>query len=80
MLDVVKPSETYSVKQYQEDFRKVYEQLRKSYNTTVCGGTGLYIKAALYDYNFEDETHNNDVSDLENLTTRLYLICFRNRS
>lgn len=66
LLDVVKPSETYSVKQYQEDFRKVYEQLRKSYNTIiVCGGTGLYIKAALYDYNFEDETHNNDVSDLE---------------
>lgn len=67
LLDIVKPDETYSVKHYQEDFRRVYEQLKKTYETIiVCGGTGLYIKAALYDYVFEDEKES-DMSDLEKL-------------
>ena len=68
LLDIVKPNQSYSVKQYQEDFRKTYLELKKKYQTIiVCGGTGLYLKAALYDYVFEDE-ENADVSDLENLS------------
>ena len=68
LLDIVKPSQTYSVKQYQEDFRKIYLELKKRYqNIVVCGGTGLYIKAALYDYVFEDE-EDADVSDLEEMS------------
>ena len=68
LLDIVKPSERYSVKEYQDDFRKVYAELKKQYqNIVVCGGTGLYIKAALYDYAFEDE-EEADVSDLEKLS------------
>ena len=67
LLDIVKPSQTYSVKGYQEDFRKTYLELKKQYQTIiVCGGTGLYIKAALYDYKFEEEVEA-DVSDLEEL-------------
>ena len=70
LLDIVKPSESYSVKQYQEDFRRVYNQLKKSNeNIIVCGGTGLYIKAALYDYAFEDE-EESDISDLEELSNK----------
>lgn len=68
LLDIVKPNQTYSVKQYQEDFRKTYQELKKQYdNIVVCGGTGLYIKAALYDYAFQDE-ENTDISDLEALS------------
>ncbi len=68
LLDIVKPSQSYSVKQYQDDFRKVYNELKKEYQTIiVCGGTGLYLKAALYDYKFEDE-EEADVSDLEELS------------
>ena len=68
LLDIVKPDQTYSVKQYQEDFRKTYLELKKQYqNIVVCGGTGLYIKAALYDYAFEDE-EEADVSDLEDMS------------
>lgn len=75
LLDIVKPDQTYSVKQYQEDFRKVYLELKKKYqNIIVCGGTGLYIKAALYDYAFENE-ENADVSDLEEMSNEeLYSI------
>ena len=65
LLDIVKPNQSYSVKEYQDDFRKVYAELKKQYqNIIVCGGTGLYIKAALYDYAFEDE-EEADISDLE---------------
>lgn len=68
LLDIVKPNQTYSVKQYQEDFRKTYLALKKQYqNIIVCGGTGLYIKAALYDYQFEDE-EEADISDLEKMS------------
>ncbi|MBQ6730296.1 MAG: tRNA (adenosine(37)-N6)-dimethylallyltransferase MiaA [Bacilli bacterium] len=68
LLDIITPNQTYSVKQYQEDFRKTYLELKKtSKNIIVCGGTGLYIKAALYDYHFEDE-EEVDLSDLESLS------------
>ena len=68
LLDIVKPNQAYSVKQYQEDFRKIYKELKPHYkNIVLCGGTGLYIKAALYDYAFEEEK-DNDVSDLEKLS------------
>ena len=68
LLDIVKPDQAYSVKEYQEDFRKTYLELKKKYQTIiVCGGTGLYIRAALYDYVFEDE-EEVDASDLEKLS------------
>ena len=68
LLDIVKPNEPYSVKQYQEDFRRVYQELKKKHQTIiVCGGTGLYLKAALYDYTFEDE-QEFDTSDFEEMS------------
>ena len=68
LLDIITPDQSYSVKQYQEDFRKTYLELKKTNkNIIVCGGTGLYIKAALYDYQFEDE-EEADVSDLEDMS------------
>ena len=68
LLDIVKPNKSYSVKEYQQDFRQTYLELKKKYPTIiVCGGTGLYIRAALYDYVFEDE-EEADVSDLEELS------------
>jgi len=71
LLDIVKPNQSYSVKQYQDDFRKIYQELKKQYQTIiVCGGTGLYLKAALYDYKFEDE-EEADVSDLEELSNEV---------
>ena len=68
LLDIVKPDQSYSVKQYQDDFRRTYLKLKKEYKDIIaCGGTGLYIKAALYDYAFEDE-EEADISDLESMS------------
>lgn len=67
LLDIKTPEQTFSVKEYQDLFRKTYEQLSlKHKNIIVCGGTGLYIRAALMDYHFE-EMEDDDVSDLEKL-------------
>ena len=56
LLDIISPEEDYSVKQYQDDFRKVYSKLiKENENIVICGGTGLYIRAALLDYEFSDE-------------------------
>ena len=66
LINKITPEETYSVKEYQSDFRKVYEELLKNNeDIVVAGGTGLYIKAALYDYVFE--TYEDDTSDLEKM-------------
>ena len=68
LLDIITPEQSYSVKQYQDDFRRTIDELLKNYkNIVVCGGTGLYIRAAIYDYVFEEQ-EQDDVSDLEKLT------------
>ena len=59
LLDIKTPEESYSVRDYQIDFRRVVNELNKTYkDIVVCGGTGLYIKAAIYDYQFLDEEDN----------------------
>ena len=68
LLDIIEPSETYSVKQYQIDFRRVLDKLLKANkDIIICGGTGLYLKAGLFDYEFPDE-EEVDTSDLEKLS------------
>ncbi len=47
----------YSVFDYQRDCRlKIEEILKRKKTPILVGGTGLYIKAALYDYQLGDET------------------------
>ena len=67
LLDIKKPKESFSVMEYQTLFRKTVEELKKKYqNIIVCGGTGIYIRASLYDYIFNEE-EPVDTSDLEEL-------------
>lgn len=68
LLDIVTPEYSYSVKEYQEVFRNTIAELsRTNKDIVVCGGTGLYIRASIYDYVFE-EHEPDDTSDLEKLT------------
>lgn len=67
LLDIKKPSESFSVMEYQSLFRKTVDELSKKYkDIIVCGGTGLYIRASIYDYIFNEE-EEVDTSDLEEL-------------
>ena len=67
LLDIKNPSEDFSVMEYQKLFRKTVDELSKQYHDiVVCGGTGLYIRASIYDYTFE-EKEPDDASDLEKM-------------
>lgn len=57
LFDIKEPNEDYTVYDYQRDCRYWIEDLLKREKTPILvGGTGLYMKAALYDYGFEEET------------------------
>ncbi|HIS90258.1 MAG TPA: tRNA (adenosine(37)-N6)-dimethylallyltransferase MiaA [Candidatus Faecisoma merdavium] len=66
LFDIKNIKEDYTVYDYQKDCRnKIDEILGKNKTPILVGGTGLYIKAALYDYKFNDEV-NNQFEDLTN--------------
>ena len=66
LLDIVEPTDIYTVYNYQKDCRDIIEKLKKqNKNIIIVGGTGLYIKAVLYDYRFDKEVNNNNYNDIE---------------
>ena len=67
LIDIKDVEEEYSVYDYQKDVReKINEINNRGKRIIIVGGTGLYIKAALYDYNFTEGTTYNDYKDLSN--------------
>ena len=69
LLDIISPNESFSVMEYQSLARKaINESLKKYKDVVMVGGTGLYIRAALYDYKFlkEEEIDNSDLEKLTN--------------
>ena len=68
LLDIKTPDKSFSVMEYQLECRKTLEKLLKTNKDIVLvGGTGLYLRASIYDYQFEVE-EDRDNSDLEKLT------------
>ncbi|MBR6690807.1 MAG: tRNA (adenosine(37)-N6)-dimethylallyltransferase MiaA [Bacilli bacterium] len=58
LFDIKDINEDYTVFDYQKDCRlKIKEIEEKGKTPILVGGTGLYIKAALYDYKFEEENN-----------------------
>ena len=56
LFDIKDINEDYTVYDYQIDCRnKIDELINKGKVPILVGGTGLYIKASLYDYKFEKE-------------------------
>ena len=67
LLDIRDVWEDYSVFDYQKDVRKLIDEINsRGKRIIIVGGTGLYIKAALYDYKFTEGTVSNDYDDLSN--------------
>ena len=67
LIDIRDVEEDYTVFEYQKDVRKTIEEINsRNKRIIIVGGTGLYIKAALYDYNFTEGTTNNQYEDLSN--------------
>jgi tRNA dimethylallyltransferase len=65
LFDILKPSQMYTVYDYQKDLRKILDE-NKDKNIIIVGGTGLYIKAGLYNYEFKEETSFNNYDNLTN--------------
>ncbi len=63
LFDIKEPTEEYTVYDYQKDLRALLEKYNDK-NIIIVGGTGLYLKAALYDYRFTEETKKEDYSNL----------------
>lgn len=67
LIDIKTIEENYTVYDYQKDCRKtINEIIKKNKTPIIVGGTGLYVKAALYDYKFEDEEKKEDYSKYTN--------------
>ena len=56
MIDIVDPTETFSAADYKMRAGKAIEEIAARGNLPIlCGGTGLYINAILYDMSFSGE-------------------------
>lgn len=54
-VDILNPKDNYSVKDFQDTVReKITDIISRGKLPIIVGGTGLYIKAALYDYEFSE--------------------------
>lgn len=68
LLSILDITEDYTVFDFQKDAREKIEDILKRGKTPILvGGTGLYIKAALFNYEFEKIEKNNyeEYSDYE---------------
>ena len=64
LFDIRDVWEDYSIYDYQNDCRKLIDDItNRGKNVVIVGGTGLYIKSALYDYTLNDEEMINDNYD-----------------
>ena len=79
LIDILDPREHYSVKEFQDMGRELIDRLNEQKKLPiVVGGTGLYIKALLYDYTFfveaeEDDPYDELSNEEDRKSTRLEL-------
>lgn len=67
LIDICDVEDNYSVYDFQKDVRKLIDDInRRGKRIIIVGGTGLYIKSALYDYRFEEEATFDEFNDLSN--------------
>jgi len=65
LFDIKNTNEDYSIYDYQKDARcKIEEILSRGKTPIFVGGTGLYIKSALYDYKLNYEKDSNTYEEL----------------
>lgn len=65
LIDILDPGEPYSVQQFQQQARFLFDDIDSRGKVPVlCGGTGLYVQASLEAYEFPSgELSNNEIRD-----------------
>lgn len=67
LFDIKEPNEDYTIYNYQKDARnKIREIQEKNKTPIIVGGSGLYIKAALFDYDLKEEISNENYEKYTN--------------
>ena len=67
LFDIKDVEEDYTIYDYQKDCRMVIDDiLSRGKKVILVGGSGLYIRAALYDYKLEKEEIRKDYSSYSN--------------
>ncbi len=62
LVDIVEPGYKYNVFEYQQDFIKVYNQLKSEGKKAVlCGGSGLYIESVVNAYKLLKVEENKEL-------------------
>ncbi len=75
LLDFKEIEEDYSVYEYQQDLReKIAYFKEKKMLPLIVGGTGLYLKASLYDYTFNKEESNRSEEYASMSNEQLYAL------
>lgn len=66
LFDICDLEDVYTIYDYQKDARRIIEE-NKDKTIIMVGGSGLYQKAALFDYKLDEENKSNDnYNDLTN--------------
>ncbi|MBS3200193.1 tRNA (adenosine(37)-N6)-dimethylallyltransferase MiaA [Turicibacter bilis] len=64
LIDEKNPDEPYSVAAFQQTVRAKIEEIKsRGKLPIIVGGTGLYIKSVLYDYEFAGESESKEVDE-----------------
>ena len=67
LFDICDVHKNYTIYNYQKDARSTISKILKKKKTPILvGGSGLYIKAALYDYKLVHEKFHSEFSDMTN--------------
>jgi len=64
LTDIIDAGEKYNVYRYQNDFLKVYKDIKNRKKFPIlCGGSGLYIESILKKYNLTQVPKNQELRD-----------------
>lgn len=87
LIDICEPGTKYNLFEYQQDFARVYNDMKHRHVTPVlCGGTGLYIEAVLKGYHLSPVPQNPQLREelsaktLDELTAMLVELKAQNGS
>lgn len=69
LLDILTPEESFSIQEFQKLFKDTLANIDlDNRDVIVVGGSGLYVKAALYDYEFVEYEEEIDMSKYDDMS------------
>src|SRR5690554_4171091 len=69
LIDFIEIGNDYTIYEYQKDARELIDKIKLP---ILVGGSGLYLKSALYDYQLSDEKENNHLQINDKLLKEMY--------